>query len=98
MVVPPETATQPSSNIYMEALPATITAAVTSAVQAVMKSPTLSTDTPAADESAATASPISVEEALSGHLDILTSPTAVTMEPSPSGASSTVVNSDISFF
>ena len=78
----------------MEALTATITEAVTSAVQAAMKSPDLPIDTPAADKSAATASPISVEEALSGHLEILTSPTAGTTEPNPSGASSTVANSD----
>ena len=59
-----------------------------------MKSPNLPIDTPVAAESAATAPPISVEEALSGHLEILTSPTAGTMEPNPSGAFSTVANSD----
>lgn len=64
----------------MEALTTTITAAVTSAVQAAMKSPTLPSQT------AATASPVSVEEMLSGHLESLTSPTAGTTEPSPSGA------------
>ena len=93
-VVPSETATQPSSTFDMEALTATITAAVTSAVQAALKSPDLPADTPAADESAATASPILVEEAPSGHLEILTSPTTGTTEPNPSGASSTVANSD----
>ena len=94
-VVPPETATQPSSALDMEAFTGTITAAVTSAVQAAMKSNDLPIATPAADESTATlASPISVDEALSGHLAILTSPTAGTTEPNPSGASSTVANSD----
>lgn len=93
-VVPPETATKPSSNVDMEALTVTITAAVTSAVQAAMKPPDLPTDTSASDESAGTTAPVSVEEALSGHLAILTSSTACTTEPDPSGASSTVANSD----
>ena len=94
-VVPPATATKPCSNVDMEALTTTITAAVTSAVQAAMKTPDRPTDPPAADESASTTAPVSVEEALSGHLGILTSsPTAGTTEHDPSGSSSTVVNSD----
>ena len=60
-VVPPETVTQPSSTFDTEALTATMTAAVTSAVQAAMKLPDLPIDTPAAEESAPTASSISVE-------------------------------------
>ena len=93
-VVPPDAATQPSSTFDMEALTATITAPVTSAVQTAMKSPELPIETPVAAESTTTASPISVEEALSGHLEILTSPTAGTTEPNPSRASSTLANSD----
>ena len=93
-VVPPDAATKPSATFDMEALTATITAAVTGAVQTAMKSPELPIDTPVAAESAATASPISVEEALSGHVEIFTSPTAGITEPNPSGASAISANSD----
>ena len=93
--LPPETATKTSSNIDMEALTPSITAAVTNAVQATMKTPHLPTDIPPASESASTTlAPMLVEEAVCDQLAILTSPTADTKEPGSSGASSTLDNSD----
>jgi len=81
-VVPPATA----STVDMAALTATLTTAVTSAVQAAMKTPNLPTDEPPASEGASTA--MTVEEAVSEQLALLTSQDKGTHEPSSSGSSS----------
>jgi len=92
--VPPESATKPSTNIDLGALTATLTAAVTSAVQAAMQSPRLPAGKSHASESTSTTiDPVSVEEAVSEQLAVITSPTAGTKEPGSSGTSSNLDNS-----
>jgi len=75
----------------MEALTASITAAVTNAVQVAMQ-----TQKPPTSETPATASEstaVSVEAAVSDQLALIISPTAGTTKPDSSGASSSLENS-----
>jgi len=86
--VPPETATEPSTSIDMEASTVTLMAAVTSAVQDATKSPHLPTGkSPASERASTTMDPTSVEGAVSKQLALITSPTAGTKGPGSSGAS-----------
>ena len=79
--VPLVSATEPSKNIDLGALAATLTAAVTSAVQAAMQSPHVPAGKSHASESTSTTmDPVSVEEAVSEQLAVITSPTAGTKE------------------
>ena len=81
-VVPPATA----STVDLEALTSTITAAVTSAVQAALKTPNLPQDKPPSSDGVS-ATPMAVEDAVSGQLALLTSPVTGTQEHSSSGSS-----------
>ena len=79
----------------MEASTVTLMAAVTSAVEAATKLPHLPTGKSRASEHASTTTdPMSVEEAVSKQLALITSPTAGTKGPSYSGASSHLHNSE----
>ena len=93
--VPPEVATGTSASLDVEALTASITAAVTSTVQAAMKAPSQQqTNAPRSANPSSTVAPISVEEALSKQMAILTSPQAGTKETSSSDVSSQFTSSD----
>jgi len=92
-IPPTSTATTgpPSTSVNMEALTASITAAVTSAALAAMQ-----TQDPPTSETPASASEsiaVSVEAAVSDQLALITSPTAGTPKPDSSGASSSLENS-----
>ena len=93
--VPPEVATGTSASLDVEALTASITAVVTSTVQAAMKAPSQQqTNAPRSANPSSTVAPISVEEALSKQMAILTSPQAGTKETSSSDVSSQFTSSD----